>query len=61
MKTALRLTRAIVLIAAVLAQGSPVGAAEGDLDRFRSEIDRFVARLEPSTNGIVKWAGSDPY
>jgi len=61
MKTALRLTRAIVVIAAVLAQGSPVGAAESDLDRFRSEIDRFVARLEPSTNGIVKWAGSDPY
>jgi len=61
MKTALRLTQAIVVIAAVLAQGSPVGAAEGDLAGFKSEIDRFVARLGPSTNGIVKWAGSDPY
>ncbi len=55
------LTAAIFVVAAVLALGSPAGEAEVNLDRFKSEIDRFVARLEPSTNGIVKWAGSDPY
>jgi len=53
-----RLTSALAVL---LALGSPLRAAEPDLDHFRSEIDAFVARLEPSTNGMVKWAGSDPY
>src|SRR5260370_26721295 len=36
-------------------------AAEPDVDRFRREIDAFIGRLGPSSNGAVKWAGSDPF
>jgi hypothetical protein len=36
-------------------------SAEPDADRFRSEIDAFIGRLGPSSNGAVKWAGSDPF
>ncbi|MBV9198627.1 MAG: peptidoglycan-binding protein, partial [Alphaproteobacteria bacterium] len=36
-------------------------ATEPDPDRFRAEIDAFIARLGPSSNGAVTWAGSDPY
>ena len=36
-------------------------AAEPDVDRFRTEIDAFIGRLGPSSNGAVEWAGSDPY
>jgi hypothetical protein len=50
----------IVTSAAFLALASPAAAAADDLDRFKSEIDRFVARLGPATNGVVKWEGSDP-
>jgi hypothetical protein len=56
-----RLTSAIAALAVALALGPSVGAAEPELDRFRSEIETFISRLEPSTNGMVKWAGSDPY
>ena len=47
-------------IAAFFLSGS-VRAAEPDLDRFKTEIDAFVGRLGPSSNGTVKWVGSDPY
>jgi hypothetical protein len=40
---------------------TPAGAQEPDLDRFKAEIDAFLGRLGPSSNGVVKWAGSDPY
>jgi hypothetical protein len=36
-------------------------AAEPDVDRFRTEVDAFLGRLGPSSNGAVQWAGSDPY
>ena len=36
-------------------------AAEPDVDRFKAEIDAFLGRLGPSSNGAVKWVGSDPY
>jgi hypothetical protein len=36
-------------------------AAEPDVDRFRTEIDAFLGRLGPSSNGAVKWVGSDLY
>jgi hypothetical protein len=36
-------------------------AAESDLDRFKTEIDAFLGRLGPSSNGAVEWVGSDPY
>jgi hypothetical protein len=36
-------------------------AAEPDIDRFKSEIEAFVGRLCPSSNGIIKWTGSDTY
>ena len=49
----------IVTIVAFLAPAPPAAAAD-DLDRFKSEIDRFVGRLGPTTNGVVKWEGSDP-
>jgi hypothetical protein len=50
-----------VALAVTIALLSPAGAAELDLDRFRSNIDAFVGRLGPSSNGVVRWAGSDPY
>jgi hypothetical protein len=36
-------------------------AAEPDVDRFKAEIDAFLGRLAPSSNGAVKWVDSDPY
>ena len=44
-----------------LALATPARAEEPDLDRFKAEIDAFLGRLGPSSNGVVKWAGSDPY
>jgi Putative peptidoglycan binding domain len=44
-----------------LVMAGPVGAVEPDLGRFKAEIDAFVGRLEPTTSGLVKWAGSDAY
>jgi hypothetical protein len=48
---------------AMLAFALPVaaGASEPDLEGFRSEIDAFINRLGTSSNGLVKWAGSNPY
>lgn len=54
-----RSAAAAVLVALALA--TPVRAAEPDLDRFKAEIDAFLGRLGPTTNGVLKWAGSDPY
>jgi len=54
----LRLAVATTVTIALL---SPTRAAEPDLDRFRANVDAFVGRLEPSSNGVVRWAGSDPY
>ena len=36
-------------------------AAEPDVDRFKTEIDAFLGRLGPSSNGSVEWVGSDTY
>jgi hypothetical protein len=36
-------------------------AAEPDVDRFKTEIDVFLGRLGPSSNGAVEWVGSDTY
>jgi hypothetical protein len=36
-------------------------SAEPDVDRFRTEINAFIGRLGPSSNGAVKWLGSDPF
>jgi Putative peptidoglycan binding domain len=52
---------AIGVVVAALGLAVPVAAAESDLDRFKTEIDAFIGRLGPSTNGVVEWAGSDPY
>src|ERR1700739_3858489 len=38
-----------------------VRAAEPDVDRFKTEIGAFLGRLGPSSNGAVKWVGSDTY
>jgi hypothetical protein len=56
-------------IAFIIACGlaMPVLAEPPDLqdfrakEGFRAEIDAFVGRLGPSSNGVVRWAGSDPY
>jgi hypothetical protein len=53
-------TRAAILTLA-LALAPTVRAADPDLDRFKTEIDAFIGRLGPSSNGVVRWAGSDPY
>jgi hypothetical protein len=36
-------------------------ADEPDVDRFQTEIDAFIGRLGPSTNGMVQWVGSETY
>jgi hypothetical protein len=56
-----RLGTAIAAAAVGLALASPVRAQDQSPERFKHAIDAFVARLGPSTNGLVKWAGSDPY
>src|SRR5260370_35587325 len=61
MTRARRLPSAVAALVVALALGSPPRGAETDIDLFRSEIAAFIGRLEPSTNGMVKWAGSDPY
>jgi hypothetical protein len=53
--------RLAVAISVTIALLSPTRAAEPDLDRFRANVDAFVGRLGPSSNGVIKWAGSDPY
>lgn len=50
---------AAALFALVLATSA--GATAPDPDRFRAEIEAFIARLGPSSNGAVTWAGSEPY
>lgn len=56
-----RLTSLGCAIFVALAIAVPVRAAEPDLDRFKAEINGFIGRLGPSSNGVVRWAGSDPY
>jgi hypothetical protein len=55
--------RRLAVVAAVVAffLSASARAAEPDLDRFRTEIDAFIGRLGPSSNGAVKWVGSDPF
>jgi hypothetical protein len=55
------LRRAITVFVVALGLAMPVHAAEADLDAFKAEIDAFIGRLGPSSNGVVKWVGSDPY
>ena len=50
-----------VAITVTIALLSPARAAEPELDRFRADVDTFVGRLATSANGVVRWAGSDPY
>jgi hypothetical protein len=56
-----RLTSLGCAIFVALAIALPVRAAEPDLDRLKAEINAFISRLGPSSNGVVTWAGSDPY
>jgi len=61
MVSVLRRVFAAAVTMVALALVPPVRAAEPDVDRFRAEIEMFIARLGPSANGAVTWVGSDPY
>jgi hypothetical protein len=61
MNSASRLRSAVAAIIVGLALAMPARGEEPDLDRFKAEIDAFLGRLGPSSNGVAKWAGSDPY
>ncbi len=54
-----RLTVAATMVAFFLSTFAR--AAEPDIDRFKTEIDAFLGRLGPSSNGAVEWVGSDTY
>lgn len=56
-----RRSLAIAATVGVFFLSASLRAAEPDIDRFRTEIDAFIGRLGPSTNGALKWVGSDPY
>lgn len=43
------------------AAAAPAAATDADLDRFKAEIDAFIGRLAPTTNGVVRWVASDAY
>jgi hypothetical protein len=53
--------RAAATMTMALALYSPAQGEEADLDRFRANIDAFVGQLGASSNGVIRWAGSDPY
>src|SRR5690242_3197114 len=58
------LSRRRLALAATLAAcflSASAGAAEPDVDRFKTEVDAFLGRLGPSSNGAVEWVGSDTY
>ena len=61
MVSVLRRVLAVAVMMVALALVPPARAAEPDVDRFRAEIEMFIARLGPSANGAVTWVGSDPY
>jgi hypothetical protein len=61
MNSAPQLRSAVAAIVIALTLAAPARAAEPGLDRFKAAIDAFVGRLGSSTNGVVKWVGSDPY
>ena len=54
-----RLAVAAILVAFSLSASAR--ADEPDVDRFKAEIDAFIGRLGPSSNGMVQWVGSDSY
>ncbi len=54
-----RLAVAATMVACFLSASAR--SAEPAVDRFKTEIDAFVGRLGPSSNGALKWVGSDPY
>lgn len=57
-------TRRRITVAAIMAAfflSASARAAEPDVDRFKAEIDAFIGRLGPNSNGMLKWVGSDTY
>ena len=54
-----RLAVAAMIVAFFLSASAR--ADEPDVDRFKAEIDAFIGRLGPSSNGMVQWVGSDTY
>ena len=54
-----RLAVAAMMVALFLS--APARAAEPDVDRFKTEIDAFLGRLGPSSNGAVEWVGSNTF
>jgi hypothetical protein len=49
-----------VAAAVLLMAALPAYAQDQDRDRLKSQIDEFLAHLAPSTNGALRWTGSDP-
>jgi hypothetical protein len=48
------------LLALTLVVFLPAGARAVEEGEFKAEVEAFIARVEPTTNGALKWAGSDP-
>jgi hypothetical protein len=60
-KSAISLRRLAGAFVVALAMASPVHAADPDPDGFKAKIDAFLGKLGSTTNGVVRWAGSDAY
>jgi hypothetical protein len=61
MSSVSRRRRAVAATMMAFSLSASARAAEPDVDRFKTEIDAFLGRLGPSSNGAVEWVGSDTY